>query len=178
MSKKSTWYAVFAIIIVAVLVYALSAKTPAPEADALSYQIDEQAPVEVAVTTSEFDYTADQLLAMAEECGSQKDLDYFTELTDTFSNTQKQVYTFTYTEMAQSPLDYVVTVMPNTANYQTLDEFKADFDTCAAGGQAYPAEVTANSLMFVSACGTGFDDGSGNPVGCSEVVDAIEVNLN
>lgn len=178
MSKKSTWYAVFAIIIVAAFVYALSMKNSAPTADALSYQIDEQTPVEVAVATADFDYTAGQLLAMAQECGSQKDLDYFTELTDTFSNTQKQVYTFTYTEMAQSPLDYVVTVMPNAANYQTLDEFKADFDTCAAGGQAYPAEVTANSLMFVSACGTGFDDGSGNPVGCSQVIDAVNLNLN
>lgn len=176
MSRKSNLYVLVAVIIAAVVIYFLSS-TNSATAEALFYELND-APVEVTLTSSEFDYTAQLLLANAEECGSDKDLNYFNELTDKFSSAQKEVYTFTYTEESQSPESYIVTVLPNVANYQTLDEFKADFDLCFAGGQEYPTELSETSLMFTSSCGSGFDDGSGNPIGCSEIINSVEISLN
>ena len=67
--------------------------------------------------------------------------------------------------------------MPNLTHYLTLVDFKKDFDQCSAGGSAYPSQISKDWLLFVSSCGTGFDDGSGHPHGCQKIKDQIDSSL-
>jgi hypothetical protein len=78
---------------------------------------------------------------------------------------------------SQEPDTFVVTLLPNKAGYTSLDQFKKDFDICAAGGDAYPTMLNSNWLLFVNSCGSGFNDGSGRPIGCDEVQKVVEPTL-
>ncbi|HPA25904.1 MAG TPA: hypothetical protein PLK76_04060 [bacterium] len=131
----------------------------------------------VSKETAPFGYTADQLVSMAEECGNSQTASYFSNLVSKFSGTTKTVYNFKYTGASQESDTFVVTLMPNKAGYSSLDEFKKDFDQCYAGGDAYPTKLNSDWLLFVNSCGTGFDDGSGKPIGCQEVRDVVELTL-
>ena len=131
----------------------------------------------VSKETKSFGYTADQLVSMAEECGNNQTSSYFSNLVSKFSGTTKTVYKFKYTGASQESDTFVVTLLPNKAGYSSLDEFKKDFDQCYAGGDAYPTKLNNDWLLFVNSCGTGFDDGSGKPIGCQEVRDAVEPTL-
>lgn len=134
-------------------------------------------PVAVSIENMVFGYTAEQLKGMAEECGSQHDAGYFDRLVAKFSGGTKVIYNFKYTGASQEPDTYIVTLLSNKAGYTSLDQFKKDFDICAAGGDAYPAKINSNWLLFENSCGSGFDDGSGLPVGCDTVRKAVEPTL-
>lgn len=142
----------------------------------LSYSISGVS-ASVSKETAPFDYTADQLASMAQECGNEPSASYFDSLISTFSDTNKTIYNFKYTGTSQASDTFVVTLLPNKAGYASLDEFKKDFDQCAAGGNAYPKMLSGDWLLFVNSCGTGADDGSGNPIGCQEVQDVVEPTL-
>jgi hypothetical protein len=131
----------------------------------------------VSKTTAPFDYTAEQLTSRAEECGSAHEPNYFNELVSKFSGTTKTIYNFKYTKPSQESDTFTVTLLPNKGSYTTLDQFKADFDLCAAGGGTYPTMLNSDWLLFGNSCGSGFDDGSGKPVGCREVKDVVEPTL-
>ncbi|MFA5413552.1 MAG: hypothetical protein WC348_03370 [Patescibacteria group bacterium] len=133
--------------------------------------------VSVSKETASFPYSAYQLVLMAEECGNNQTSTYFSNLVSKFSGATRTVYNFTYQGETQDSGVFVVTLLPNKAGYSSLDEFKKDFDQCAAGGDAYPTMLNDNWLLFVKACGTGFDDGSGKPHGCQEVRDVVEPTL-
>lgn len=142
----------------------------------LSYSIN-GASVSVAKKTAPFDYTAKDLKDMAEECGSQHGASYFDQLVSKFNGTTKTMYDFTYTGESQQSAVFTITLLPNKAGYTSLDQFKKDFSICAAGGDAYPAKVNNNWLLFENSCGSGFDDGSGLPVGCDKAREVVEPTL-
>jgi hypothetical protein len=131
----------------------------------------------VSKETESFGYTADQLVSMAQECGNNQTESYFSNLISKFSGATKTVYNFKYTGASQKSDTFVVTLLPNKAGYTSLDQFKKDFDICAAGGGAYPTKLNSDWLLFVNSCGTGFDDGSGKPIGCQEARDVVEPTL-
>lgn len=150
----------------------------APEVatDPLSYSITGVSAT-VSKKTTQFDYTAEQLKGMADECGSQHNTSYFDQLVLMFSGATKTMYNFKYTGESQDSSTFVVTLLPNKVGYTSLDQFKKDFDICAAGGSAYPTKLNDDWLLFVNACGTGFDDGSGRPHGCDEVKKVVSPTL-
>jgi hypothetical protein len=131
----------------------------------------------VSKSMAPFNYTAGQLEGMAEECGSQHSAGYFDQLVSKFSGITKTIYNFKYTGASQESDTFVVILLPNKAGYASLDQFKKDFDICAAGGDAYPKMLNGNWLLFVNSCGSGADDGSGRPVGCDEVQKVVEPSL-
>lgn len=134
-------------------------------------------PVSVSKKTALFDFTAEQLKAAADECGSQHSSGYFNQLVSKFSGTTKTIYNFKYTGASQESNTFTVTLLPNKAGYTSLDQFKKDFDICAAGGDAYPTMLNSNWLLFKNSCGSGVDDGSGRPIGCQKVQDVVESSL-
>ncbi len=81
------------------------------------------------------------------------------------------------TGCGQDSSTFVVTLLPNKQGYTSLDQFKKDFDICAAGGNAYPTMLNSGWLLFVNACGSGYDDGSGRPHGCDEVEKVVSPTL-
>jgi len=131
----------------------------------------------VSKETASFGYTADQLVSMAEECGNEQIASYFSSLVSKFSGATKIIYNFKYTGVSQESDTFVVTLLPNKAGYSSLDEFNKDFGQCYAGGDAYPTMLNDDWLLFVNSCGTGFDDDSGNAIGCQEVRDVVEPTL-
>lgn len=131
----------------------------------------------VSKKTAPFNYTAEQLKGMADECGSQHDTGYFDKLVSEFSGATETIYSFKYTGASQASDTFTVTLLPNEAGYTSLDQFKKDFDICAAGGNAYPTKVNSHWLLFINSCGSGFDDGSGRPIGCDKVREVIEPTL-
>jgi hypothetical protein len=152
---------------------------PSPEelGDPLLYVMKKSVPATVAKKILFFDSTAEQLKNMAKECESQHPENYFNNLVAKFSGEKKIVYTFKYAGKSQTPDAFVVTVIPNKMGYRSLEEFKKDFDICAAGGDAYPTKLNSAWLLFVSSCGSGLDDGSGLPHGCEKVRGMVEPSL-
>ncbi len=156
----------------------LAVTTPTKEepTEPLSYSINGVS-ASVSKNTVPFDYTADRLKSMAQECGSQHNADYFEQLIAKFSGTTITTYNFQYNGMSQDSRPFVVTLLPNKAGYTSLDQFKKDFDMCAAGGDVYPKKLNSNWLLFVNSCGSGYDDGSGRPHGCDEVEKVVSPTL-
>ena len=151
-------------------------KTKEKITDPLVYSTN-NIPVTVSKETVPFDYTSDQLASMAQECGSKKTKAYFDNLVAKFSGATKTIYRFKHTGKSQKPDTFIVILMPNKAGYSSLNEFKQDFDQCYAGGNAYPKMLNDDWLLFVSSCGTGFQNNSGEPVGCQVIKKAIEPTL-
>ncbi len=131
----------------------------------------------VLKTTKTFDYSAEQLKSMADECGTKYKTGYFDELVTKFSSSTKIVYSFKYQGASQSPDTFIVTLIPNKAGYTSIDQFKKDFDMCSVGGDAYPVKLNGDWLLFVSSCGSGYSDDSGKPIGCDEVRKIVEPSL-
>lgn len=144
--------------------------------DPLLYSIDGVS-TSVSKKIAMFDYTVDQLKGAAKDCGSKHDTNYFDQLVPKFSNTTKIIYNFKYTGASQESDTFTVTLLQNKAGYTSLEQFKKDFDICAAGGDAYPMNLNSNWLLFVSSCGSGVDDGSGRSVGCDKVRQVVEPSL-
>ena len=147
------------------------------EQEILSYEIVDSL-MEVSKEEAPFDFTASQLQAAAQECGvNNNGLGYFNQLVSKFAGTSKIVYSFKYKGDSQDDGVFKVTIVPNKAGYTSIDQFKQDFDICSAGGEAYPKLVNKDWLLFVSSCGSGFDDGSGRTHGCDEVETIVEPSL-
>lgn len=124
-----------------------------------------------------FDFTASELILAAEECGTKHDVGYFDALISKFSGSSKIIYDFKYQGNNQDGSTFIVTLLPNRAGYTSIDQFKKDFDVCAVGGQAYPQMLSSNWLLFISSCGSGFDDGSGGIHSCDEIRKIVEPSL-
>ena len=124
-----------------------------------------------------FDYSAEQLVLMSQECGNEQSVIYFSDLVSKFDHVNKIVYKFKYDGLSQESNTFVVTLIPNEVGYSSLNEFKKDFDQCYAGGDSYPTMLNNNWLLFVNSCGTGFDDGSGNLQGCDEIRGIVQPTL-
>lgn len=87
-------------------------------------------------------------------------------------------YSFIYKGESQDSGIYNVTLLPNLINYQTMEEFGADFSVCTAGSGKYPYMINDEWLVFTGSCGSGYDDGSVLPHGCQEVLDVVKPILS
>jgi len=154
---------------------AIIADTDRPK-EPLTYSTGD-VPVSVSKETEPFGYTSDELISMAQECGNEQTESYFNNLVSKFSGENKTVYNLKYTGASQGSDTLVVTLLPNKAGYSSLDDFRKDFDQCYAGGDAYPTMLNDDWLLFVNACGTGVNDGSGRPIGCQEVSNVVVPTL-
>ena len=116
--------------------------------------------VEVRKQTGVFSWTAENLRSQAEECGTKKPSGYFGDLVAKFQGKELHTYRFVYPADGGSiDSEYQVWVMPNAVGYETLGQFREDFDACAAGA-IYPQMVSPKWLVFISSCpGADFDDG-------------------
>ncbi|MDA0208000.1 MAG: hypothetical protein O3B64_01135 [bacterium] len=123
-------------------------------------------------------FTADGLYAQSEECGTNRRKAYYEDLMQELRDVPMNRYNFMYTGASQLPSDYIVSVMPNEAGYESLEEFKLDFNLCFAGGDYYPTALDVDYLYFASSCGTGFGDGSTLPVGCAEAKRIVETETD
>ena len=130
---------------------------------------------EVVPVSSLFD--AQTLRDNAIGCGAKHPGGYFGALMAKFEGADAQAYVFHYEQPSQDPADYRVTVIPNAPAYEDLAAFRKDFDVCDAGGDRYPRMASAEWLVFVNACGSGFNDGSGRPLGCEEIRQVVEPSL-
>jgi len=132
----------------------------------------------ISTTTQPFDYTAEQLKTTAElDCATPHPAGYFDKLVAKFKGINKIIYSFKYKGESQDNGIYKVTLLPNKPGYATLEQFQKDFNLCEAVADAYPSMLNNNLLLFVNACGTGYDDGSGRPHGCEEVKKIVEPSL-
>ncbi len=124
------------------------------------------------------EFSAAELTEQSKECGAPKSDSHFTNLLATFDSADEGMeYRFTYRGESQDPASWIVTLVPNTPRYENLLNFKNDFDVCEAGGERYPATVSDRYLLFVSSCGSGFDEGSALSNGCEEVRTFLEPTL-
>jgi len=146
------------------------------EPEAFSYSIA-GLPVTVTKSTEVFGYTASKLESMAEDCQTAQETNYFSNLVAKFKNTNKIVYSFKYQGDGQADDTFLVTILPNKAGYFSIDQFKMGFNLCEAGGLAYPEMLNKNWLLFVSSCGSGFEDGSDKVHGCEEIQKIVEPSL-
>ena len=121
-------------------------------------------------------FTAAGLEAGATECGTPFEGGSFEWLVEQMEDNVGYKYSFTYLGESQDPTGYEITLMPNTMEY-SIDGLKADFDICAVGGQYYPTDVNDEWMLFVGSCGSGYADGSGLPIGCSEVKENLEYSF-
>ncbi|NQT50125.1 hypothetical protein HQ571_05510 [Candidatus Kuenenbacteria bacterium] len=179
MSKNRTSQrTVVIILVIAVIVgiYFWQQGKTVQDVDPLSFSNDDSA-ISVSKDTKSFDITAEQLAAIAEECGNKQTEAYFNEIATKFNNTEQTAYNFKYTKKSQESDTFVVTLVPNKPGYTSMAEFNRDFNICAAGGNFYPKMLNDQWLVFVNSCGSGFDDGSGNPIGCQSAQAAIEPTL-
>lgn len=145
--------------------------------DALTYAVDESK-VSVEKTMFPSDYTAGFFAARAGDCGTEHDAEYFKGLANRFGGSSKIVYVFTYLgESQEKGKTYTVTVLENKAGYETLEQFKADFDLCSAGGKEYPKMVSKDWLLLEDSCGSGFAEESDLSKGCDVIRDSIESSL-
>jgi hypothetical protein len=136
----------------------------------LSYSTDN---INVSKENRPFSYTSEQLREMSDGCGTEYDVDYFDRLISKFSDSMEIVYSFKYQDDKQYPRAFVVTLLPNKAEYLSLEEFKKDFDLCAAGGDLYPMQLNRDWLLFVNSCGSGaLSQGS-----CDEIKKQVESSL-
>jgi hypothetical protein len=128
-----------------------------------------------AVTQKQFKvldvFTPDYLENDSSGCyGPSHPISYYQTVLSKFSSTdQGTQFDFNFVGKSQDGGVYEVTIIPNKPGYQNMDQFNADFGLCDAGDDLYPSLLSSNYLLFVPACGTGVDDGSGLPHGCDEV---------
>lgn len=139
-------------------------------------QISTAMPVEEAATSM---FAAETLFSQAEECGYARDLSYYIDLMTSLEGVQAQIYTFDAvpTDDYQGPTGWTVVAMPNVLGYPSMDSFRTDFNICAVGGNLYPLDFNANTLIFASSCGSGYADDTGRPNGCLTVREQVEPTI-
>lgn len=127
-----------------------------------------------SVPVSRIFSTAD-LVAMSEECGTNKNESYFKTLLNKFSP-KDEATTFEFFKKGEiNGESWKATVIPNKPQYKTLAAFKKDFDTCAAGGK-YPVQISSQSLLFVENCGETMDK-KNNKATCDDIRKIVEPSL-
>jgi hypothetical protein len=84
------------------------------------------------------------------------------------------VYAFTDLSVKDGHWWYV-TVMPNLTELRTMDAFEEYFASVWGGGVDYPRLINEDTLVFISACGTG--GGAPEEVGCEQAREAVEPTL-
>ncbi len=123
-------------------------------------------------------FTSSQLKAQSQECGESGTEQDFSSLLSQYTRSDQAIqYSFQYQGQSQDSGLWIVTVIPNKLGYTGNVDFKKDFGICAAGSEKYPSMVSKKYLLFVSSCGSGFDDGSGRPFGCEKVKQAVEPTM-
>jgi len=150
-----------------------------PVSEPFTYTKDDQL---FNVSKKEFNilekFTSLALKDQSQECGTNKTEQYFKNLLSKYTSGDKGTeYDFQYRGQTQDSGIWVVTVIPNKLGYTNVDDFKKDFDICAAGADKYPTLVSEKYLLFMSSCGTGFDYGSGRPFGCDVVREAVKPTI-
>jgi hypothetical protein len=146
------------------------------EEEPLSYFVNDN--IKVAKEYKSFSYTSEKLKRMSNGCGVEHDEGYFDKLIAKFKNTKEIVYSFKHKNSEQDSRAFVVTLLPNKAKYLSLEEFKKDFDLCAAGGDLYPTQLNEDWLLFVNSCGSGAANNFDNNFSCEEVKEIVEPSLN
>jgi len=143
----------------------------------LSYKLD-KLPVKVTFSTRDFDYKLDELKIMAAECKTETSEEHLNEILNLFKGTQKITYKFTYTEISQEPNYYELSAIPNKAQYKNLEDFKADFDQCFDGGDAYPKLISPDWLIFTGSCNNSLVNNKvDTPKGCQLISEALAASL-
>lgn len=130
-------------------------------------------PVTVSKETQPFDWTADKLKLLADECGTKYESGYFDSLVAKFKDTNKVVYNFIYQKDTQDSGPFTITILPNKIDYKSLDEFKKDFGQCFIAGDAYPLLINKDWLLFANSCASGVDNDSGLPHGYMDIQDTV-----
>lgn len=135
-----------------------------------------------SVSKSEFvildKINASELEAKSKDCGKNKSEKYFKKILSSFAVSDNGLeYNFAYKTKTQDAGNWIVTVVPNNIGYTNYDDFKNDFDLCEAGARKYPFMMSEKYLLFISSCGTGFDDGSGLPHGCDVIRDFVQPTI-
>lgn len=152
------------------------------EVEPLSYSITDET-LEVAVTVedsylvNEF-FTAEGLYSLAQECGSEEELEHFEDLMYEIDDETLFQYNFEYLGESQGAYGYTLSVMRNVPGYEDYSEFSDDFNICAVGGRLYPLEANDDWLLFGGSCGSGYDDGSGLPHGCDLIRESLVYSFN
>lgn len=136
----------------------------------ITYDLGE-VPASLRLDTEPVDalFSADQLVAYSQECGTNKTEEHFSTVLELFNDEYATTHAFMYEGEYQGDGEFVYTVVPNAPGYADLEAFKSDFGICAAGGDLYPRALNEAYLLFASSCGSGLDDGSGLPIGCNEI---------
>lgn len=136
---------------------------------------DEFSWIDVKAETVPFPYDQTGFSELLQSCG--KDDSRAPELAESFAGLFGVSYTFTYKGEAQDGGEWTVSLFENVRGYVSLADLQKDFEACYAGGDYYPFAVTERFTAFASACGSGFDDGSGRSHGCDEVRTAVEPTI-
>ncbi len=122
------------------------------------------------------EFTADEL--HINRCDANKTKEYFQNVLSRYGNEDMGTeYIFEYNGITQSPGVWVVRVIPNKFDYKNMDDFQRDFGVCSAGEEKYPLLFSGKYLLFASSCGTGFDDGSGRPLGCDLIKEFVQPTI-
>lgn len=130
----------------------------------------------VSKKITSFERTAQELFSLAQECDKKQPIEYFEDLVAKFAKSEKIIYRFESANANPTP-HFIVTLLPNKANYSSLAEFRNDFELCHAAGETYPKMLNQNWLLFVSSCGSGYDDKLGLSRACDEIKNIIEPSL-
>jgi len=143
----------------------------------LSYDLKDL-PVKVTFSARPFDYKLDELKAMAKQCETDTSEDHLNEILDLFLDSQKVIYRFAYTDTSQEPNYYELSAIPNKAQYKNLEDFKADFDQCFDGGDAYPKLVSPDWLVFTGSCNNSLVNNKiDTPKGCQLISETLATSL-
>lgn len=122
-------------------------------------------------------FKSSELVAMSEECGTNKSETYFKNLLSKFSpQDEAKTYKFYMKGHINDGEFWTITVMPNKFGYKTLASFKKDFDTCAAGGK-YPAQVSSQNLLFTESCGAANEEAKEVKSSCAQIQKIVEPSL-
>ncbi|MDD3284424.1 MAG: hypothetical protein PHZ07_02415 [Patescibacteria group bacterium] len=121
-------------------------------------------------------FTADELYS--NRCDTDKTKEYFQNVLSRYSNEDLGIeYIFEYNGITQEPGVWVVRVIQNKFDYENMDDFQKDFGVCSAGEEKYPLLFSGKYLLFMSSCGSGFDDGSGRPHGCDLIQEFVQPTI-
>ncbi|MCD4705084.1 hypothetical protein K8R66_03330 [bacterium] len=116
-------------------------------------------------------FKAKDLSQYAKGCDKNLSVEYFNTLLNKFSETEiGSSYLFTYDD--NQNIGYKITLIPNRFAYENLEQFNNDFESCLAGGELYPKNLSEKYLLFESSCGSGMEDSS------IKICDEIKEKIN
>ncbi len=119
-------------------------------------------------------FTSETLANTSAQCGTNLTSEHFTERLEQFKYQRGHRYSFLHRDTSREPTIYTVTVIANGPGYESLEEFKNDFDVCIADGNLYPLDLNNNWLVFESGCGASEDSGC-NDIR-TQIVNTLTIN--